>query len=38
MIPAYAKQLGFRTQNTDVGAQKINGSNLDMFEMVIAGF
>ena len=36
--PAYAKKLGLRTQKTDVGAQKIDGSSLNMFGMVIAGF
>ena len=38
MTPAYTKQLGFRTQKTDVGAQKIDGSSLDTFGIVIAGF
>ena len=38
MTPAYAKKLGLRTQKTDVGAPKIDGSSLDIFEMVIAGF
>ena len=38
MTPAYAKKLGLRTQKTDVEAQKIDGSSLDMFGMVIAGF
>ena len=38
MTPAYAKKLGFQTQRTDVGAQKIDGSSLDTFEMVIADF
>ena len=38
MTPAYAKKLGLRTQKTDGGAQKINESSLDTFEMVIAGF
>ena len=38
MTPAYAKQLGFQVQKTDVKAQKINGSLLKTFEMVIANF
>ena len=38
MTPAYAKKLGLRTRKTDVGAQKIDGSSLDTFGMVIAGF
>ena len=38
MTLAYAKQLGLRTRKTDVGAQKIDGSSLDTFGMVIAGF
>ena len=38
MTPAYAKQLGLRTQKTDVGAQKIDGSLLTTYGIVIAGF
>ena len=38
MTPAYAKKLGLRTRRIDVGAQKIDGSSLDTFGMVIAGF
>ena len=38
MNPAYAKKLGLRIRQTDVGAQKIDGSHLDTFGMVIAGF
>ena len=38
MNPAYAKKLGLRVRQTDVGAQKIDGSHLDTFGMVIAGF
>ena len=38
MTPAYAKKLGFRTQRTDVGAQKIDGSLLETYGMVIAAF
>ena len=36
--PAYAKKLGFKTQKTNVGAQKIDGSTLETFGMVIANF
>ena len=35
MHPAYATKLGLRTRKIDVGAQKINGSYLDTFGMVI---
>ena len=38
ITPAYAKKLGLRTQRTDVGAQKIDGSSLNTFGIVIAGF
>ena len=38
MTPFYAKQLGFRTQKTDIGAQKIDGSFFWTFEILIAGF
>ena len=38
MNPAYAKKLGFRVRRTDVGAQKIDGSHLDTFGIVIASF
>ena len=38
MTPAYAKQLGLRTWKTNAEAQKIDGSSLDTFEMVIASF
>ena len=36
--PAYANKLGLRIRKTDVGAQKIDGSSLDIFGMIIAGF
>ena len=36
--PAYAKKLGFKTWKTNVGAQKIDGSTLETFGMVIADF
>ena len=38
MTPAYAKQLGLWTQRTDIGAQKIEGSSLATYGMVIAAF
>ena len=38
MTLAYAKKLGLRTQKSDVRAQKIDGSSLKTFGMVIAGF
>ena len=38
ITPAYAKQLGLQVRKTNVGAQKIDGSSLWTFEMVIAGF
>ena len=38
MTPAYAKQLGLQVRKTDVEAQKIDGSSLRTFGMVIAGF
>ena len=38
MYPAYATKLGFLDRNINIGAQKINGSYLDTFRMVIADF
>ena len=38
MAPVYAKELGLRVRKTDVGAQKIDGSTLETYGMVIAGF
>ena len=38
MSPAYAKRLGVKTRKTNVGAQKIDGSALETFGMVIADF
>ena len=38
MTLAYAKQLGFQIRKADDGAQKIDGSSLDTFEIAIAGF
>lgn len=36
--PEFAKKLGFRVHKIKVGAQKIDGSKLDIFDMVIASF
>ena len=38
MSPAYAKSLSLKTWKTDVRAQKIDGSALETFGMVIADF
>ena len=38
ITPAYAKQLGLQVWKTVVGAQKIDGSSLQTFGMVIADF
>ena len=38
MSPAYAKRLSLKTRKTYVGAQKIDGSALETFGMVIADF
>ena len=38
MSPTYVERLGLKTRRTYVGAQKIDGSALDTFEMVIADF
>ena len=38
MTPAYASKLGLRVRHTDVGAQKIDGSTLQTFGMVLANF
>ena len=38
MSPAYAKKLGLKTWKTNVWAQKIDGSALETFGMVIADF
>ena len=38
MSPTYAKKLGLKTRKTNVGAQKIDGSVLKTFGMVIADF
>ena len=38
MSLAYAKKLGLKAQKTNVVAQKIDGSALEIFRMVIADF
>ena len=38
ITPAYAKQLGFQTWKTDIGAQKIDGLSLATYGIVIAAF
>ena len=36
--PTFAKQLGFLVRPTDIGAQKINSTTLDIYGMVVAAF
>ena len=38
MNPAFTQKLGLYIQKTNVGAQKIDGSTLETFEMVITNF
>ena len=38
MSPAYVKRLGLKARKTNVKAQKIDGSALKTFGMVIADF
>ena len=38
MTPAYTLKLGLVTPKIDIGVQKIDGSVLTTYEMVIAGF
>ena len=38
MSPAYAKRLGLKIRKINVGVQKIDGSALENFGMVIANF
>ncbi len=38
MAPAYAAKLGLKVWPTDVGAQKIDGSTLETFGMVLVNF
>ena len=38
MTPVYAAKLGLKVRKTDIGAQKIDSSNLITFGMVLADF
>ena len=38
MSPAYVERLGLKTRKTNIGAQKIDGSALETFWIVIADF
>ena len=38
MSPAHTKRLGLKIRKTNVGAQKIDSSALEIFGMVIADF
>ncbi len=38
MTPAYTAELGLTTRKTSVGAQKIDGSPLETYNMVSASF
>lgn len=38
IIPVYAAKLSFKVRKTDIGAQTIDGSTFDTFEMVLADF
>ena len=38
MTPAYASKLGLQVCQTKVGAQKINASILETFEMILTSF
>ena len=38
MHPAFAERLGLVVQTTNVGAQKINGTTLETYGMVVAAF
>ena len=38
MAMAYASKLGLKVYPTNVGAQKIDGSTLKIFEIVLASF
>ena len=38
MTPAYGAHLGIKVRVTDIGAQKIDGSSLATYGMVIAAF
>ena len=36
--PVFAKELGLPIRPTDVGAQKIDGTMLEIYRMVVAAF
>ena len=38
MTPAYTAKLGLQVQKANIGAQKIDGSTLETFGMVLADF
>ena len=38
MQPAFAEKLGLIVQSTNVGAQKIDGTTLEIYGMVVAAF
>ena len=38
ITPAYIAELGLKVEKTNIGAQKIDGSTLNIFEMVLANF
>ena len=38
MSPAYASKFGLKVHHTNVGAQEIDGSTLETFEIVLASF
>ena len=38
IAPAYGKKLGLWVRKTDIGAQKIDGSTLETYGIVIASF
>lgn len=38
MTPAYVVKLGLTTQKTSVEVQKIDGSKLEVYDMVLASF
>lgn len=38
MTPAYTTNLGLKIWSTNIAVQKINGSTLEIFEMVLPSF
>ena len=38
MSPNYTKKLGFKIWKTNIGVQKIDGSTLKIFEIMITNF